>query len=114
MLFDREITYTSVSNETISDLQTQEKKPRESILRAEFAYAIRVINKDLVEENRLKFIHWDLSKHSRRYVQTSMSFICHPEHAFLELTMYVNKMIVVTFLPGLMYCNFLETWLLMP
>ncbi|CAM8991141.1 unnamed protein product [Rhodiola kirilowii] len=47
-------------------IKTQEKKPRESILRAEFAYAIRAINKDLVEENRLKFIHWDLNKHSRR------------------------------------------------
>uniref|UniRef100_A0A7N0UYZ8 SAC domain-containing protein n=2 Tax=Kalanchoe fedtschenkoi TaxID=63787 RepID=A0A7N0UYZ8_KALFE len=47
-------------------IKTQEKKPRESVLRAEFAYAIRVINNDLLEENRLKFIHWDLSKHSRR------------------------------------------------
>lgn len=46
--------------------QTQEKRPRESILRAEFANAIDFINKDLSEENRLKFLHWDLHKHSRR------------------------------------------------
>lgn len=46
--------------------QTNEKKPRESILRAEFANAIEYINKDLPEESRLKFLHWDLKKHSRR------------------------------------------------
>lgn len=56
--------------------QTQEKKPRESILRQEFANAIDFINKDLPDENRLRFLHWDLHKHSRRY--TSLSFICGP------------------------------------
>ncbi|KAI3443507.1 hypothetical protein Pfo_000172 [Paulownia fortunei] len=39
-------------------IKTNEKKPRESILRAEFANAIEAINKDLSEENRLKFLHW--------------------------------------------------------
>ncbi|KAE8658018.1 Phosphoinositide phosphatase SAC1 [Hibiscus syriacus] len=39
-------------------IKTQEKKPRESILRQEFANAIDVINKDLSEENRLRFLHW--------------------------------------------------------
>uniref|UniRef100_A0A7N1A675 SAC domain-containing protein n=1 Tax=Kalanchoe fedtschenkoi TaxID=63787 RepID=A0A7N1A675_KALFE len=47
-------------------IKTQERKPRESILRSEFANAIDVINKDLPEENRLRFLHWDLHKHSRR------------------------------------------------
>lgn len=46
-------------------IKTQEKKPRESILRTEFANAIDIINKDLLEENRLKFLHWDLNKHAR-------------------------------------------------
>ncbi|XP_068658480.1 phosphoinositide phosphatase SAC2-like [Aristolochia californica] len=46
-------------------IKTREKKPRESILRAEFANAIVFINKNLSEENRLKFLHWDLHKHSR-------------------------------------------------
>uniref|UniRef100_A0A6M2F457 SAC domain-containing protein n=1 Tax=Populus davidiana TaxID=266767 RepID=A0A6M2F457_9ROSI len=46
-------------------IKTQEKKPRESILRAEFANAIDNINKNLSEENRLRFLHWDLHKHSR-------------------------------------------------
>ncbi|XP_058226897.1 phosphoinositide phosphatase SAC2-like isoform X2 [Rhododendron vialii] len=49
----------------LSLIKTREKKPRESILRAEFANAIAFINKDLTEENRLKFRHWDLSKYSK-------------------------------------------------
>ncbi|RDX72707.1 Phosphoinositide phosphatase SAC3 [Mucuna pruriens] len=44
-------------------IKTHEKKPRESILRAEFASAIDFINKDLSEEDRLRFLHWDLHKH---------------------------------------------------
>jgi len=52
--------------------QTREKKPRESILRAEFASAIDIINKDLSEENCLRFLHWDLNKHSRRSVATTL------------------------------------------
>ncbi|KAL9350541.1 hypothetical protein Peur_057796 [Populus x canadensis] len=47
-------------------IKSREKKPRETILRAEFANAIRFINKSLPEENRLKFLHWDLHKHSRK------------------------------------------------
>lgn len=46
--------------------QTREKRPRETILRAAFANAIEFINKDLSEENHLRFLHWDLNKHSRR------------------------------------------------
>ncbi|KAI4335156.1 hypothetical protein L6164_013828 [Bauhinia variegata] len=46
-------------------IKTHEKKPRESILRSEFANAIDFINKDLSEENRLRFLHWDLHKHFR-------------------------------------------------
>jgi hypothetical protein len=46
-------------------IKTREKKPRESILRTEFANAIEYINKDLPEENHLKFLHMDLHKHSR-------------------------------------------------
>ncbi|XWS12203.1 hypothetical protein CRYUN_Cryun37aG0069800 [Craigia yunnanensis] len=43
-----------------------EKKPRETILRAEFANSIRFINKSLTKENRLRFLHWDLNRHSRK------------------------------------------------
>lgn len=50
----------------IAFYQTREKKPRESLLRAEFAKAIHYINKGLTEDKRLKFLHMDLSKLSRR------------------------------------------------
>ncbi|XP_039004666.1 phosphoinositide phosphatase SAC2-like isoform X2 [Hibiscus syriacus] len=47
-------------------IRTCEKKPRETILRAEFAKAIRFINKSLPKENRLRFLHWDINRHSRK------------------------------------------------
>ncbi|XP_043817914.1 phosphoinositide phosphatase SAC2 isoform X2 [Manihot esculenta] len=47
-------------------IKTHEKKPRESILRTEFANAIRYINKGLSEDKRLRFLHWDLHRHSRK------------------------------------------------
>ncbi|XP_071686079.1 phosphoinositide phosphatase SAC2-like isoform X2 [Rutidosis leptorrhynchoides] len=47
-------------------VKTTEKKPRESILRVEFANAIESINKGLPRESQLKFLHWDLNKHSRK------------------------------------------------
>ncbi|CAH1442399.1 unnamed protein product [Lactuca virosa] len=47
-------------------VKTREKKPRESILRVEFANAIESINRNLPEERRLKFLHWDLNKYSRK------------------------------------------------
>ncbi|KAE9616001.1 putative SAC domain-containing protein [Lupinus albus] len=46
-------------------IKTREKKPRESILRAEFVNAVRSINKNWRGENRLKFLNWDLNLHSR-------------------------------------------------
>ncbi|KAI0495686.1 hypothetical protein KFK09_021989 [Dendrobium nobile] len=47
-------------------IKTYERRPRESILRSEFAKAIDFINKDLPAENHLRFLHWDLSQHSQR------------------------------------------------
>ncbi|CAI9114484.1 OLC1v1015216C1 [Oldenlandia corymbosa var. corymbosa] len=46
-------------------VKTNEKKPRESILRAKFIDAIEFINKDLPGKNHLKFLHWDLNKSSK-------------------------------------------------
>ncbi|KAJ0988508.1 hypothetical protein J5N97_006864 [Dioscorea zingiberensis] len=47
-------------------IKTHERKPRESKLREEFAKAINHINNDLPEADRLRFLHWDIQKHSRR------------------------------------------------
>ncbi|XP_047308750.1 phosphoinositide phosphatase SAC3-like [Impatiens glandulifera] len=46
-------------------IKTNERRPRESILRSEFANAIECLNKDLPQEDRLMFLHWDLHKHMR-------------------------------------------------
>lgn len=46
--------------------QTREKKPRETLLHAEYVNAIGCINAECSEENRLKLLQWDLKQHSRR------------------------------------------------
>ncbi|PON62552.1 Phosphoinositide phosphatase SACs [Trema orientale] len=46
-------------------IKMREKKPRETILRAEFANAVRFINRSLTKENHLRFYQWDLHRHSR-------------------------------------------------
>ncbi|KAM0952467.1 putative SAC domain, polyphosphoinositide phosphatase Fig4 [Dioscorea sansibarensis] len=56
-------------------VKTREKKPRESILRSEFAKAIDAINKDLSDENRLRFLHWDLHRHSRSKSASVLSLL---------------------------------------
>ncbi|WJX86631.1 suppressor of actin mutation [Trifolium repens] len=53
-------------------IKTREKKPRETILRTEFANAVRVINKNLSRDERLRFLHWDLHRHSRRSKATNV------------------------------------------
>ncbi|KAK4395033.1 Phosphoinositide phosphatase SAC2 [Sesamum angolense] len=65
---------------------TREKKPRESILRAEFAHAIEAINKDLTHENRLKFLHWDLSKYSRNKASNVLAYLVKVAANALDLT----------------------------
>lgn len=73
-------------------IKTRERRPRESILRAEFANAIGHINKDLSEENRLKFLHWDLHKHSRSQASNVLLLLGKVAAYALELT-------------GLFYCK---------
>ncbi|KAL5583409.1 hypothetical protein UlMin_015851 [Ulmus minor] len=53
-------------------IKTREKKPRETILRAEFVNAIRFLNRSLPKENRLRFLHWDLHKLSRSSKATNV------------------------------------------
>jgi hypothetical protein len=48
------------------DLQTVEKRPREMMLRREFANAVGYLNQMYPEERRLKFIHWDFHKFAKR------------------------------------------------
>ncbi|KAJ0495596.1 putative SAC domain, polyphosphoinositide phosphatase Fig4 [Helianthus annuus] len=80
-------------------IKTNEKRPRESILRTEFANAIKCINKDLSEENRLKFLHWDLHKHTRSKGTNALLFLS-------RLTAYALT------LTGFFYCQVVpsERW----
>ncbi|CAA6664202.1 unnamed protein product [Spirodela intermedia] len=56
-------------------IKTNEKRPRESILRAEFANAIDFINRDSSDETSLKFLHWDLHKHFRKKTTNVLGFL---------------------------------------
>nr|CAD1818169.1 unnamed protein product [Ananas comosus var. bracteatus] len=46
-------------------IKTVEKRPREMMLRREFANAVGYLNQILPEEKQLKFIHWDFHKFAK-------------------------------------------------
>uniref|UniRef100_A0A7N0VMF0 SAC domain-containing protein n=1 Tax=Kalanchoe fedtschenkoi TaxID=63787 RepID=A0A7N0VMF0_KALFE len=46
-------------------IKTVEKRPREMMLRREFASAVGYLNQILPEDNHLKFIHWDFHKFAK-------------------------------------------------
>ncbi|KAJ0972118.1 hypothetical protein J5N97_020077 [Dioscorea zingiberensis] len=46
-------------------IKTVEKRPREMMLRREFAHAVGYLNQILPEESQLKFIHWDFHKFAK-------------------------------------------------
>ncbi|CAN6678690.1 unnamed protein product [Malus baccata var. baccata] len=46
-------------------IKTVEKRPREMMLRREFANAVGYLNQIFSEENHLKFIHWDFHKFAK-------------------------------------------------
>ncbi|XP_068313075.1 phosphatidylinositol-3-phosphatase SAC1-like isoform X2 [Pyrus communis] len=46
-------------------IKTVEKRPREMMLRREFASAVGYLNQIFSEENHLKFIHWDFHKFAK-------------------------------------------------
>ncbi|KAF8776086.1 hypothetical protein HU200_003768 [Digitaria exilis] len=71
-------------------IKTREKKPRESLLRAEFAKAIHYINKGLTEDKRLKFLHMDLSKLSRRKGTNVLALLNKVASDVLDLTEFLH------------------------
>ncbi|CAN4085122.1 unnamed protein product [Withania somnifera] len=71
-------------------IKTREKRPRETILRAAFANAIEFINKDLSEENHLRFLHWDLNKHSRSKATNVLTLLGKVAANALELTGFLH------------------------
>ncbi|KAL6649338.1 hypothetical protein ACP70R_013562 [Stipagrostis hirtigluma subsp. patula] len=71
-------------------IKTREKKPRESLLRAEFAKAIHYINKGLTDDKRLKFLHMDLSKLSRRKGTNVLALLNKVASDVLDLTEFLH------------------------
>ncbi|KAG6513310.1 phosphoinositide phosphatase SAC3-like [Zingiber officinale] len=67
-------------------IKSVEKKPRESILRSEFADAIEFINKNIPEERSLKYLHWDLHKHSRSKAKNVLTLLGKVAVGTLKLT----------------------------
>ncbi|KAK4839328.1 hypothetical protein QYF36_021015 [Acer negundo] len=67
-------------------IKTREKKPRETILRAEFLNAILTINKSLPKEYRLRFFHWDLQKHSKNRATDALGLLSKVAGSALSVT----------------------------
>nr|XP_017234341.1 PREDICTED: phosphoinositide phosphatase SAC2-like [Daucus carota subsp. sativus] len=67
-------------------IKIREKRPRESVLCAEFHNAIDIINRDLRAENRLKFLHWDLSNFSRSKTMNVLLILAKLAEQALKLT----------------------------
>ncbi|KAJ1437092.1 SAC domain [Sesbania bispinosa] len=80
-------------------IKTHERKPRESILRTEFGNAIDFINKDLSEENRLRFLHWDLHKHFRSKSANVLLLLGKVAAYALTLTGFFYCQVTSTFRP---------------
>ncbi|XP_010531881.1 PREDICTED: phosphoinositide phosphatase SAC5 [Tarenaya hassleriana] len=67
-------------------IKASEKKHRETILRPEFAKAILFINRSLKKENRLRPIHFDLSKHFKIGAESAFDRLCTFATDALDLT----------------------------
>ncbi|XP_074330221.1 phosphoinositide phosphatase SAC2-like [Apium graveolens] len=67
-------------------IKTRERRPRESILCKEFKNAINSINSEISEENRLKFLHWDISKYCKSKTTNVLSILAKMTACALNLT----------------------------
>ncbi|KAH9326517.1 hypothetical protein KI387_006695, partial [Taxus chinensis] len=65
---------------------TVEKRPREMMLRREFANAVGYLNQILLEESRLKFIHWDFHKFAKSKSANVLAVLAGVASEALELT----------------------------
>ncbi|KAK4354539.1 hypothetical protein RND71_026733 [Anisodus tanguticus] len=77
-------------------IKTQEKRPRETILRAEFANAIEFINKDLPKDDRLRFLHFDINKRPRMKATKALTCLGNVAANALELTGFFHCQLIPT------------------
>uniref|UniRef100_A0A3Q7JKZ5 SAC domain-containing protein n=1 Tax=Solanum lycopersicum TaxID=4081 RepID=A0A3Q7JKZ5_SOLLC len=78
-------------------IKTVEKRPREMMLRREFANAVGYLNQILSEENHLKFIHWDFHKFAKSKSANVLAVLGGVASEALDLTgfYYGGKPVVV-------------------
>ncbi|KAI8531089.1 hypothetical protein RHMOL_Rhmol11G0110600 [Rhododendron molle] len=78
-------------------IKTVEKRPREMMLRREFANAVGYLNQILSEENHLKFIHWDFHKFAKSKSANVLAVLGNVASEALDLTgfYYSGKPIVL-------------------
>ncbi|KAL3845647.1 hypothetical protein ACJIZ3_003050 [Penstemon smallii] len=78
-------------------IKTVEKRPREMMLRREFANAVGYLNQILSEENHLKFIHWDFHKFAKSKSANVLAVLGGVASEALDLTgfYYSGKPLVV-------------------
>uniref|UniRef100_A0A5B7BQR1 Putative phosphoinositide phosphatase SAC1 n=1 Tax=Davidia involucrata TaxID=16924 RepID=A0A5B7BQR1_DAVIN len=78
-------------------IKTVEKRPREMMLRREFANAVGYLNQILSEENHLKFIHWDFHKFAKSKSANVLAVLGGVASEALDLTgfYYSGKPIIV-------------------
>ncbi|XP_022875965.1 phosphoinositide phosphatase SAC1 isoform X1 [Olea europaea var. sylvestris] len=78
-------------------IKTVEKRPREMMLRREFANAVGYLNQILLEENHLKFIHWDFHKFAKSKSANVLAVLGGVASEALDLTgfYYSGKPVVV-------------------
>ncbi|VFR00828.1 unnamed protein product [Cuscuta campestris] len=67
-------------------IKTVEKRPREMMLRREFAYAVGYLNQILTEEHQLKFIHWDFHKFAKSKSANVLAVLSGVANEALDLT----------------------------
>ncbi|KAK4726459.1 hypothetical protein R3W88_031376 [Solanum pinnatisectum] len=77
-------------------IKTLEKRPREMILRAEFANAIEFLNKDLPKDDRLRFLHWDINKRPRIKAKMALIRLSDVAANALELTGFLHCQLIPT------------------
>ncbi|KAL3641427.1 Phosphoinositide phosphatase sac1 [Castilleja foliolosa] len=78
-------------------IKTVEKRPREMMLRREFANAVGYLNQIFPEENHLKFIHWDFHKFAKSKSANVLAVLGGVASQALDLTgfYYSGKPLVV-------------------
>ncbi|XP_023550064.1 phosphoinositide phosphatase SAC1 [Cucurbita pepo subsp. pepo] len=67
-------------------IKTVEKRPREMMLRREFASAVGYLNQILPEENHLQFIHWDFHKFAKSKAANVLAVLGAVASEALDLT----------------------------